>query len=77
MQHIYSIFRQNGRFHSEFNLPELNPNVPDYRIRNNAIVMDQEMSLEEHNHISETMRSTFNDEQRVLFNVKLYFNLNR
>ena len=69
LQHIYSIFRQNGRIHSEFDLPELNPNVPDYRIRNNDIVMDQEMSLEEHNQKAQTMRSTFNEEQKVLISL--------
>ena len=31
--------------------------------------MDQEMSLEEHNQIAQTMRSTFNEEQKVLISL--------
>jgi hypothetical protein len=74
LQHIKSIMAKSGDTLANHNLPEPDPNVADYRIRNNQ-ELEPELTPEAHAVIADNMITTFNAEQLVSLYC-FYINMN-
>ena len=67
LQHINYILSQNGKSNAEYGLPMPNPDIEDWRSRNQVAELN-EMTIQEHNDIADTMLATLNVQQLDIYN---------